>query len=67
MKLFIKLSLIVILIGLISCADKKKEEQETKAAIEKVEAIEKELNEVSNDILSKTEELENVLKDLDSI
>ncbi len=58
--------LFILLLGIFSCADKKKEE-ETKAAIQKIEAVENELHEVSKEIDVKTKDLEDSLKDLEGI
>ena len=67
MKRAMKLFTLLFLIGIISCTDKKKEEEETKAAIEQIETVESELEKVSEEVNQKVEELEDSLKDLDSI
>lgn len=67
MGTYMKLLVLVFFIGIVSCTDKKKEEAETKVALEKIEAVETELDEITEDIDKKAEELEDVLKDLDDI
>ncbi|WP_299189824.1 hypothetical protein [uncultured Aquimarina sp.] len=67
MKTTIKLFVLLFFTGMISCTDKKKEEEETKAAVEKIEAVESELENVTEEVTKKADELEDSLKDLDSI
>ena len=63
MKCLVALSLIVI----VSCRDSKKEEEETKAAVEKIDKIEAEVEELTEDINMKEKDLEEALKELDSL
>ncbi|AXT55793.1 hypothetical protein J8L88_21160 [Aquimarina sp. MMG015] len=67
MKNIFKLFTLLLFVGVISCTDKKKEEEETKAAVEKIEAVESELESVTEEVTKKADELEDSLKDLDSI
>ncbi|SEM27013.1 hypothetical protein SAMN04487910_4601 [Aquimarina amphilecti] len=67
MKNIFKLLTLLLFVGVISCTDKKKEEEETKAAVEKIEAVESELENVTEEVTKKADELEDSLKDLDSI
>ncbi|WP_025739482.1 hypothetical protein [Aquimarina pacifica] len=67
MKICIKLIFLLFLIGITSCKDLKKEEEETKVIVEKIEAIETELDQISEDVDAKVKELEASLEDLDSI
>jgi uncharacterized membrane protein YjjP (DUF1212 family) len=67
MKLLLKTIVIVSVLGIISCRDTKKEEEETEAKLEQIEAVEAEVDEMSEDIEAKEVELEEALKELDSI
>lgn len=58
---------IMLLLFVSSCKDKKKEEAETKAAVIKIEAVEQEVNSISEELDQQTTELEDALKVLDSI
>ncbi len=67
MKTVIKLLIVFLVIGVVSCRDTKKEETETKTAVEQIEAIETEAEAISKEIEKEVEELENDLKELDNI
>lgn len=67
MKTIIKLFILLLFFGALSCTDKKKEAEETKIAVEKIEEVESELEQISEEVESKVEELEESLEDLDSI
>lgn len=67
MKNFLKVAILLIAIGTYSCTDKKKEEEETKAAVEKIEAVEAEIDQAVENVEQKSEELEASLEALDSI
>lgn len=67
MNSYIKIVTLVMSISFFSCTDKRKEEEKTKAAIEKIETIENELDQISEEIDTKSKELEDSLKELDSI
>ncbi len=67
MKTLTYFLIIVFTIGLSSCTDKKKEEAETKAAVEKIEAVENEIENVSKEIETKSKELDESLNELDNI
>ncbi len=67
MKLILKLFVLLFLVGQISCKDTKKEEAETQAALEEIEAVETTLDEASEELDQDLEELEDALEELDSI
>ena len=56
-----------LLVGIISCRDTKKEQQEIDQMIEQVETIEKQIEETATEVDQKAEELQKALKALDSI
>ncbi|NER17506.1 DUF4348 domain-containing protein [Spongiivirga citrea] len=67
MKIISKLLVILLVFSLTSCVDKKKEEAEVKAAVEKVDSLESEVQKLGKEIDTKTKELEDSLQELDSI
>ena len=70
MKNVFKIFMVLLMIGVVSCRDTKKEEEEAaamEAALEKVETVESEAEEISKQINEEANELENSLKELDSI
>ncbi|WP_299767728.1 hypothetical protein [uncultured Dokdonia sp.] len=67
MKKLTHFLIIALSIGVFSCTNKKKEEAETKAAVEQIEAVESEIENVSKEIESKARELEDSLEELDGI
>ena len=67
MKVLLKLVVIVLVIGLSSCRDTKKEEAEAAAQLEQIESIEEEAATLTEEIDAEAEELEAALKELDSI
>lgn len=67
MKLLVKIFIIVLVVGFVSCRDTKKEEEEANAAIEQVEAVEAEVKEINADLEKGEDELKDALKELDSI
>jgi len=67
MKFVLKIVLVVLMIGFVSCRDTKKEEEEANAAIEQIEATEAEVEAISADLKENEKELNEALKDLDSI
>jgi uncharacterized membrane protein YjjP (DUF1212 family) len=67
MKEFLKISLIIFLLGMTSCRDTKKEDAESQRVVEQIETMETEVEEISEDLEQDQLELENALKDLDSI
>lgn len=63
-----KLVMIVLLVSFASCRDTNKEEEaENKALMEQVEAVEVEMEEISEKIEENADELKDALKELDSI
>lgn len=65
-----KLSMLVlsaIFIGVISCRDTKKEQQELDATLDKIESIEQEIDNTVQEVEKKAEEVESALSELDSI
>ena len=67
MKLLLKIITVFFVIGIISCRDTKKEEEETQVKLEQIEAVEAEVEEMTEDLEEKEIELEEALKELDSI
>ena len=67
MKILMKIVMVLFLVGVVSCRDTKAEEEATKAAIEKIEAVENEAEEISKKINEEAIEVEESLKELDSI
>ena len=67
MKILVKILMALFLVGLVSCRDTKKEEEATEAAIEKIEAVENEAEEISKKIDEEANEVMDSLKELDSI
>jgi serine phosphatase RsbU (regulator of sigma subunit) len=59
--------MVLFLVGIVSCRDTKKEEEAEKAVIEQIEAVENEAEEISKKINEEATEVENSLKELDSI
>jgi len=67
MKILMKITMVLFLVGIVSCRDTKKEEEAEKAVIEQIEAVENEAEEISKKINEEATEVENSLKELDSI
>jgi len=67
MKILMKIIMVLFLVGIVSCRDTKKEEEAEKAAIEKIEAVENEAEEISKKINEEATEVENSLNELDDI
>ncbi|MEZ4859564.1 MAG: hypothetical protein R2781_12250 [Flavobacteriaceae bacterium] len=68
MKQITKLFLALFFVSaILSCRDTKREETELNTAIEEVEKMEVEIENVSNDLNEATEALEESLQELDSI
>lgn len=67
MKTILKLSLIGLLLLSFSCRDTKQEEAETKVAVEQIEAIEKETDEIMESVDENAKKLEEELKELDNL
>ncbi len=65
-----KISLLVmsiILIGIVSCRDTKKEQEELDKTLDTIEAAEQEIDETVEEVEKKAEEVESALKELDSL
>lgn len=65
-----KISLLVmsiILIGIVSCRDTKKEQEELHKTLDTIESVEQEIDETVEEVEKKAEEVESALKELDSI
>ena len=65
-----KISLLVmsiILIGIVSCRDTKKEQEELDKTLDTIESVELEIDETVEEVEKKAEEVESALKELDSI
>lgn len=67
MKSLLKFFVVLFLVGQISCKDTNKEEAETEAALEEIEAVETTLDEASQELDQDLDELEDALEELDSI
>ena len=67
MKILVKILMMLFLVGVVSCRNTKKEEEATEAAIEKIEAVENEAEEISKKIDEEADEVMDSLKELDSI
>jgi uncharacterized protein (DUF3084 family) len=67
MKTLLKLFVLLLLVGQISCKDTKKEAAESEAALEEIEAVENTVNEASEELDQNLKELEEALQELDSI
>ena len=66
MKIIFRVFFSILLLGVMSCRDTKKEEAETQAAIEEIEAVEAEVQEASEQVDKDVKELETALNDLDN-
>lgn len=58
--------MIAFCIGIISCRDSKKEQEEAEATLEKIETVEKELDETNEELTNKAKEAEKALNELDN-
>ncbi len=68
MKILLKLFMVVLMLGIVSCRDTDKEETAAaEAAIETIDAVEEKAEEISEKIDQEASELEASLKELDSI
>lgn len=65
-----KISLLVMfmfLVGIISCRDTQKEQEELDKTLDTIESVEQEIDETVEEVEKKAEEVESALKQLDSI
>ncbi len=67
MKSISKLLVILFVLGLVSCRDTKKEEEETRQAVAQIEAIESEIDQAAESLDESTKKLEVAIEALDSI
>ena len=67
MKSFKFILLVTLVVAFASCRDTNKEEQIIDAQIDSIEAVETELNKTVLEVEEKTIEVEDALKELDSI
>ena len=65
MKKLSVLVLAVVCMGIISCRDSKKEQEEAEIIIEKIETLEKNLDETNEELNNKAKEAEDALNELD--
>ena len=65
MKKLSVIVLAVICIGIISCRDSKKEEKKSEGTLEKIETVEKELDETNQELKNKAKEAGDALNELD--
>lgn len=57
----------MFLVGIISCRDTKKEQEELDKTLDTIESVEQEIDETVEEVEKKGEEVESALKQLDSI
>lgn len=57
----------VLFVGIISCRDTKKEQEELDKDLNTIETVEKEIDETVEEVEKKAEEAESALKELDSL
>lgn len=67
MKSKSKLLVFLLVLGLLSCRDTKKEEEETRQAVTQIEAIEAEIDQAAESLDESAKELEEAIEALDSI
>jgi peptidoglycan hydrolase CwlO-like protein len=67
MKKISLLAMSVLFVGIVSCRDTKKEQEELDSTLDAIEAVEQEIDDTVEKVEKKTEEVESVLKQLDSI
>lgn len=67
MRTFVKIIFAVVLLVLISCTDRKKQDAEMRERIQKIEEIDSTVQEINSQIETDIEELEEALKELDSL
>lgn len=67
MKKLSLLALSVLFMGVVSCRDTKKEQQELDATLDKIESVEQEIDDTVQEVEKKAEEVESALIELDSI
>ena len=61
------LGLTILFIGISSCRDTKKEQQELDATLDKIKAVEQEVDQTNQELDQKAEEVEAALSELDSL
>jgi uncharacterized protein Yka (UPF0111/DUF47 family) len=66
MKHVYRIFLVALVIGVFSCRDTKKEEEETKAVVEEIESVEAEVDKISEEADKDVKALEDALDDLDN-
>ena len=57
----------VLLVGLMSCRDTKKEQEQLDANLDKIEAVEQDIDDTVEEVEQKAEEVEAALIELDSL
>ncbi len=57
----------VLFVGIISCRDTKKEQEELNKDLNTIEAVEKDIDQTVEEVEKKAEEVESALKELDSL
>ena len=67
MKKLSMLAFSVVCMGIISCGDSKKEQEELETTLDKIEAVEQEIDQTTEALDQKAEEVESALIELDSI
>ncbi|GHC62782.1 hypothetical protein [Ulvibacter litoralis] len=67
MKIFLKIGIVFAVVLLASCRDTKKEDAETKAVLEQIEAVEAEVEKINESLKENENELDAALQELDSI
>ena len=67
MKKLSMLAFSVCCMAIISCGDSKKEQEELEATLDKIEAVEQEIDQTTEALDQKAEEVASALSELDSI
>ena len=67
MKKLSMMALAILFVGVVSCRDEKKEQQELDATLDKIESVELEMDNTLEEVEKKAEEVESALSELDSL
>lgn len=67
MKVLLKLFIVIFVLGLTSCRDKKEEDPGDEAMVEQIEAIEEETQAITEELEAEAAEMEEALSELDSL
>lgn len=67
MKKIGTLVICLLLIGVVSCKDTKKEQEELDATLDKIESVEETIDETLEEVEQKAKDVEEALQELDNI